>query len=164
MHGNPKYFKYKWCESCDIFANTHSNIHKSCAINTVFKCNQLYTCIHIVIQRHISNVITPQDVLYHNIVNECILQFFTVECTTIRYNCESIIYHNTFLRCISYFITFCSTNSFICLYRLQYFSFHKLQAPGRYFIIQQDHVDCNPIQTWADASTRSSKNPQDTQR
>lgn len=63
-----------------------------------------------------------------------------------------------------YFLfTFCRINGWICLYGLQYRSFHILQTPGRVFILQQDHIDCSPARTRADAPTWSSKNPQDTQ-
>ena len=45
-----------------------------------------------------------------------------------------------------YFITLpltWSINAVICLYRLQYFTFHKVQTPGRLVVLQQDHIDCN---------------------
>lgn len=66
------------------------------------------------------------------------------------------------LCCVSCFITFHWIHGLIFLYRLQDFSFHKLEAPGWVFILQQDHVDRNPIQALTDASTRSSKYPHDT--
>lgn len=66
------------------------------------------------------------------------------------------------LCCVSCFITSHWIHGLIFLYCLQDFSFHKLQAPGRVFILQQDHIDRSPIQALTDASTRSSKYPHDT--
>lgn len=58
------------------------------------------------------------------------------------------------------FFTFCSIDGPILLDGLQDLSPHILQAPGRLLVLQQDHVDCDPVHALTGILTTTCRNPE----